>query len=434
MFSLVWILGIVLFYYVTLVESRNQLPWKLDFAKFHISATALIDGGNIYRRVPADYFGPLGADAEDAPAMLHPNLNMPFVVVLLSPFGLLDLDTGMRVWTWLSISFLMAAACLLGREIGSLPGLHTLPPWVVVGILTIFLLVYYPNWINAALGQLGQLLLLVVSAAWISARRGRDRVAGLLFGLALTLKPFTGIFLLLLPWLGRWRITAWCIASAVTFAGIAAMITGPESYLHYLAGLREVDWHANGWNASLMAPLTVFTGGSGPGALDIPSLRPPIWIAVSGALYAILVVALRKIACDRTRLDIAVAGAVPLMLLISPLGWLYYLSLIWITAIALMLATADLSHRAWWRGGTVLILIVCGLPFPFVMANKAGRSYETMLTTSADTMALLIAFLFVVAAARALHRGEYKPGYVSIDGNGTVSGPRCHPAAGGRPN
>lgn len=410
LFSILWILGIVLFCYAKLVESRSQLAWQLDFTKFHISANALINGDDIYRRVPSDYFGPIDAKMEDVPEKLHPNLNLPFVTVLLSPFGLLDLDTGMAVWTMLSICFSLATAFLLGREIGTLAGVKALPPWIITGVLAIALLVYYPNWIGAALGQLSQLLLLVLTATWISARRGHDRAAGVLFGLALMLKPFTGILLLLLPWLGRWQLLAWYITSAAAFAGIAALIAGPESYLHYLVGLREINWHAAGWNASLMAPITALMGGGdGPGIYSLPSLRLPVWMAVSIVLYALLVIQIRALRPDQIKLDVTVAGSIPLMLLISPLGWLYYFSLIWITVAAVVLATAELNHAARWRWGPLFILVMCGLPYPYLEPGKAGRSAENILTTSGDTVALLIVFLFVVAAGRAARTCSRSP-------------------------
>jgi hypothetical protein len=399
--GIVGLLGVILSGYASLVASRADKPWMIDFSLFYISAQSLRSGGDVYRVVPIDHLGPLPESIQSSHNHLPPNLNMPVVALLFWPFSLGSLAAGMTAWSIFAIGFVLVSAALFGNQLAASRDLPAFHRWMLSGVVAILMLAYFPTWASAALGQLGQLLLLVLCGAWLAARKERDRLAGALFGIALVMKPFTGVFLLLFPWLGRWRLLRWYAGTFAALSLLGAVVAGPSSYLRYLSALQEVNWYASGWNASLMAPLSVLLGGGeAPGWLDYPHLAKPISIVCAVLLYAMLVARVRRIDDPATGLNIAVAGAIPLMLLASPLGWLYYFSLMWIAAAALVEAVWPLPSRwIWWLSSTA-VLILCGLPYPFLIGRKAGASLESLLLTSADTVALLLAFAFVLAAAR----------------------------------
>ena len=416
------VLSFLLIAYAELVRVRSDLPWLLDYAKFHLSAQALNEGEDIYRSLPLYRLGQLPAGVEVSDPNLHPNLNLPFVTILFWPFTMTDIATGMAIWATLSIGFAMASAWLMGNELlrgSNLPGFFH---WVVPGLLATSLLIFYPSWASISLGQLGQLLLLILCGAWLAARRQNDRLAGTLFGLALALKPFTGIFLLVLPWLRRWRLMRWYIGCFGLLTFLGAAVVGPESYLRYWQVLQEVDWYGFGWNASLMAPLSVVLGGNAPSEwLHHPWLAKSISIVFSMLLYFLLIRQLRYLVDPVVRLDIAVAGSIPLMLLASPLGWLYYFLGIWVSGIAVVIAVRPLESRKVWWLLAIGMLILCGLPYPFVNARDIGQSWEFLLVNSIDTAALLVAFAFVIGAARHLRNQQFKFG-IHVPADDTVAG------------
>lgn len=390
----------VLGVYANVIAIRADKPWSHDFSKFYVSAQSLRSGADIYLEVPMDHFGPLPAEIEFEQEYLHPNLNMPVVALLFWPFSLGSVTAGMTAWTILSIGLVLASAALLGNQLATSHGLSPFHRWTVSGLLAFFMFLHFPTLAGVSLGQLGQLLLFVLCGAWLAARRGDDRLAGALFGIALAMKPFTGVFLLMLPWLGRWRLLGWYAGTFAALTLLGAVTAGPGSYLSFLSALQQVDWYAYGWNASLMAPLSILLGGGDiPGWLDYPRLAKPISVAIAALMYALLVAGIRRVGDTKRRLDLAVAGAIPLMLLASPLGWLYYFPLMWILAAAAVEAVRPLSSRWVWWLSAVFVLILSGLPYPFVTSRDAGESLETLLATSADTMALLIAFGFVLAVA-----------------------------------
>ena len=396
--------------YARFVQQRSISPWLLDFTKFYLSAQALDEGRNIYRAIPVDELGPLPLKLDYSRETLHPNLNMPFVTVLLWPFAHAHLSTAILMWTILSSGFVLVSAWMLAGELAPSAKPLEFRRWMSAGLLAILLLAYYPSLANAALGQFGQVLLVILSAAWVSARRGHDRLAGMLFGLALALKPFTGLFLLTLPWLRRWRLLWWDLATFATLTLVSAVFVGPGSFLRYGAMLQNVNWYGSGWNASLMAPLSVLFGGNeDPGWFDHPWLARLIWFICSALLFIVLVAPIRKLEDPRHKLDLAVGGVMPLMLLISPLGWLYYFPVIWITIVAIFIATRPIAGRLRWRLAAIGALIFSGLPYPFVLTMDAGQSLGSLLGTTADTASLLLIFAILVGAAWRLSRCANAP-------------------------
>jgi Glycosyltransferase family 87 len=401
-----WILGIVLFGYAKMIEARAGKPWLVDFSLFYLSANALKTGDDVYRPGLVRGFegAPKAAQADDHRP--HPNLNMPVVNLLFLPFSSMSIAAAITVWGILSVGFVLAAAWMLGSHLVAESGLPSYHRWMASGLLAILFLTYFPTWANANIGQLGQLMLLGLSGAWVAARRKHDRLAGTLFGLALALKPFTGIFLVLLPWLRRWQLLRWYVGSftALSLVGVAAV--GLKSQLGYLSALRQVDWYGSGWNASLMAPLSILLGGNAQYEwLHYPRLATLVSVALSSVFYALLVRQLRQINDPTTVLDIAIAGGIPLMLLASPLGWIYYLPLVWIAALAVINAVRPLPSRWIWWLASVVMLVLCGLPFPFVNAGEAAQSLRSLLLTSVDTFALLATFAFTLCVAWRLGNG-----------------------------
>lgn len=394
------LIGVVVALYGTVVAHRIDKPQALDFSKFYVSAQKLLSGGDIYQPVPMDYFGPLLPGIEFDRDYLHPNLNMPVVALLFAPFSLGSVASGMAAWSVFAVGLVLASAALLGSQFVASRGLSAFDRWMISGLLAFLMLAHYPTFAGLVLGQLGQLLLFILCAAWLAARRGQDRLAGVLLGTALALKLLTAVFLLLLPWLGRWRLLRWYVGTFLALTLLGAVTAGPGSYLRYLTVLQEVDWYATGWNASLMAPLSILFGGGGaPSWLDFPGLATPFSAVISASLYALLVIAVRKVADPETKLDLTIAGAVPLMLLASPLGWLYYFPLLWITVSAVIEAVHPRhSHWAWWLFAA-FVMLVSGLPYTFIPGEDATESLQTILVTSADTVALLLALALVLAAA-----------------------------------
>jgi len=162
------------------------------------------------------------------PTDLRPGLSRPrycnyppFFVEAFSPLARLDQKTAFWIWQAAQMLCLAGAVLMLAR--GSDPPLGAAPAIIVLS------LVLLSRQFAGALvhAQVTPMLLALLSASWLCARRGRPAAAGLWLALAALLKlyPVTagGYFL----FARRWRALAWTIG----FFAAGVLLTNPMRWL-----------------------------------------------------------------------------------------------------------------------------------------------------------------------------------------------------------
>ncbi|HLF28104.1 MAG TPA: glycosyltransferase family 87 protein [Anaerolineae bacterium] len=134
----------------------------------------------------------------------------PASAVLWLPLALLPIEAARIVWTWLNVALLALALGLIAHELRV--GWQSIG---FVGLAALFTLAA-PVREQFQLGQMYVLLLWLHTIGWRAFIHERDRVAGIMLGLALALK-FSGwpIGLVLLAY-RRWRAAGW--AAVTVFA------------------------------------------------------------------------------------------------------------------------------------------------------------------------------------------------------------------------
>jgi hypothetical protein len=309
--------GLLLAVYLITINNFSQTPERSDFAKFYLAGRQFLGGGSIYAILSPGSLTPLAEMA--AP---HPNLNPPFQTLLLAPLMSWDYSTAFWLWSLISLAAGMGGFSLIYCEILGVKGepAPLLKSWVL-------LLMYFPTWVTVASGQFSLLLVLLLAIIFKTARNGKDRVAGLLLGLALSLKLFLGIFLIFFARQRRWRLLGWWAGSFLSCNLLGALICGIDSYLDYLKVLRGVTWYAASWNASFMGFFTrVFGGSENVPLWNLPRLS---WV-LSLTCLSFLVLGVIRVSRPRggekskDRFDLGFSLSLVAMLLISPLGWMYY--------------------------------------------------------------------------------------------------------------
>ncbi|MDN5917659.1 MAG: DUF2029 domain-containing protein [Pseudonocardia sp.] len=179
----------------------------IDFDTFWRSAVALVDGTGIY----------------DTDAKLH-NLNPPILSLLLAPLGMLDAVLAYRIFVTLTVLMVAGSVFAAARE------LRIGRAWTALAVASV--LVASPLHGTLALGQIYGILLVGVTAGWIAERRGRPRLAAVLYGVTVAIKPSLAPLLLLPLVQRRWpEFRAGVAATALaTLAGMAAagFSTGPQ--------------------------------------------------------------------------------------------------------------------------------------------------------------------------------------------------------------
>ncbi len=286
-----------------------------DFRIFHRAAENYLAGESMY---PLERHTVVAGGRTIT--MERPNLNPPHFHLLLLPLALLPVGAALAVWAAASVTSLLVCLRLIMSESGLTPS----PLWAMRG--AVWLLAFVGTSAVISTTQVSLLLLLPVTLAWLSARRGAWTRAGVYLGLAISLKLFLLIFLPYL--LLRRRVAAVvtaCITALACF-GLGLAVFGVQSHREWVAFLAGVDWTWLPMNASLVGLLSrLLTVGPAFAPLaTAPGLVKPLWVGLAGAVGLATLIVVAK---DETESSVDRSFALLLLaaLLISPLGWTYYL-------------------------------------------------------------------------------------------------------------
>ncbi len=390
------ILGVLTGFYLLSIGVWSAHPASSDFAKFHASSRFFLEGKNIYSPVPIDAFGPPLESAKVFRETLHPNLNPPFLTLLLAPLGSLEYHVAFWIWSVLLLLCGIAGISLIQHATASTDGIERALRY------SILLLAYFPTWASIVYGQLSLLLLLLIVIAWTASHLRKDQVAGIALGLAFSLKIFTGLFLIFFLLRRRWRLLAWLVATFLFCWLVALLVLGPDAYRQWLAVLGSVTWYAASWNASFMGFLTRIFGGSGNTPLfNLPGLAYGLTAALSLLALACLTWMARPWAAGvpAERFDLGFSFTTVAMLLISPLGWMYYFPLLTLP----MLLAWRMAHAKSHKTAILLAWLLTTVPRELMPAAKLNEPTVWFTWAGLYFYGLLILGTMLALLARSLH-------------------------------
>ena len=307
-----------------------------DFFKFYQSVIFYFSGQSIYStsivKINTEFI------SQGVTTIIHPwiasngNLNPPFFTLILMPFHYLNYASSLVIWNSITIIMIIISAYVLFKEYN-----------YTVLIITGFLL-YIPNAQNLACGQLSGFLLLPLIGVWLYAREHKAIPAGILLGFLCSIKLFFGLFLIYFMIIKYYRLCFSAVISMLVCFLITGLVLGFQSYLDYYHTLHTVAWYAGSWNMSLYGFwFRLFSGAE----RNIPLFNQPILaqglIMVSNlGLGGYLIWIWRKL--GNHCLDIGFSLTLISMLLLSPLGWVYYFPLLIIAYKVLLLESHDFYY------------------------------------------------------------------------------------------
>jgi hypothetical protein len=374
------------FVYARMLATTVEVRVFEDYGIFDESARRLVDGGDLY-----DVDGPIPPGRKGRPRA--PNLNPPHFHLLLLPLTRLSPLGGFAIWMTAGLAGFLLAVLLIARTArlsiwgtGLLGAAAFISPAMIATIIT---------------GQVGLLLLVPFTLAWRSLRRDREVEAGVWLGLCAGTKLFLLLFVVYLAFARRWRAALAMSATLATLFLVGLAVFGVDAYRHWLAQLGGVSWAEHYMNASLLGlterSLSASDWPYTPLA-DAPWLVRPIWAV---ALAVVLWRGGRTLAATPS-LDRHVLVVTAAMLLLSPLGWVYYLFLL-MPPLAGVLAA---DHESLDRRGRLLLLAGIGLllvpaPVPW-MTLQWDNGLVTTSLGGVYTWGLLVVFL-------AATRGKSEP-------------------------
>ena len=284
-----------------------------DFGKFYRSAMAWRAGGDMYwadaaHTVPHAWNG-------------HANLNPPHATVLVLPFTRFPPLAALGLWAAVSTICLGASLVVIKRE------LRVTPDFTEIRNIAVLMLAFVGTTAVLATGQSAWMLTLPMTLAWKWARTHRWILAGIAVGACLSVKPFLLVFLLYFVLRRRWGalVAAAGTAAACFLAGL--LLFGVAAHRSWLDALGSTEWAGHQMNASLLGALArLFDRSTDFAALyDLgPDWVRRLWLFGSALVGATTLFAVRHgdgtEAVDRSFALLTIAA-----LLISPLGWVYYL-------------------------------------------------------------------------------------------------------------
>jgi hypothetical protein len=352
-----------------------------DLGKFYYDARAFLDGSAMYGPSPA-------TSIPVAPGESHQFLNMnpPHLHLLLIPLALLE--PPLVLTAWLGTALLCAILVLRRslREAGLKARWNS--RWLLTGLL---ILLTAPFGTTMVTGQVSLHLLPLVTWAWIAARRNRTYQLGIASGLAMAIKPF---LLLFLPWFllkRRFDTLAIAITAAAGSFALGVSVFGVGNHVAWIDALRSVDWHWVAMNASLYGVLDRLLAAS-PHFVALCKQEAaivPLWLFGSGVIAATTFWVLIRDRGPRST-DRAFALILTAALLISPLGWIYYLSLAIPPVVGLLVPrpgepVALRPAESWALAFALLVLLT---PHP-VVATLPGSAIATATLGSCYFWSLL---------------------------------------------
>lgn len=389
-FRWVMLLALAIFAYGSGFARELTAPGNniADFFQEWASAKNYFTGRAIYTPQRETALAYLNYSARPQDFFVEINGHPPTAVIIALPFGLLSYGSAFLLWNWLSVAALTASAILILRETGI-----RFSRWAILPALT--LAIGNPLLQHIACGQLGTLLLLLITVAWVADRRGYTATAGALLAVATAVKLFPGFLFLYFMLKGKWRAV---VAGGLTFVaaiGLTLAILGPQAFEDYVKyAMPEVGKYRRTWaNASLDGFWIRLL--SAESDRTIPLVAGRVLPRVAYAVSAAIVVGVTSLVVRRSRTkesnDLAFGLQLVAMLLVSPITWDHYFLLLTLPTILVVHYLASNDRLRLLLAPTMFILWLNPL---FMWTLFLGATLINVFTLSCSaTMNLVVVSL-----------------------------------------
>ncbi|MCU1278800.1 MAG: hypothetical protein JWM53_2346, partial [bacterium] len=213
---------------------RDALANKLAAAMHTGTGDCIINwlGARAWQR-GIDVYSPAGLRWANLASFGHPPTT-PLWYLPFTGYGIFELNL---LYGQLLMLMLLVHFILLARELrGPLP---------LVTALLGFALVSDTSWwaYHVAMIQISEPIALCYVLAWLFLRRERDLLAGVMIGLALSLKLYAGLLVLMLLFARRWRAAAAATAVYLAFAVAATARFGFGCWREFVKMLPATQSH-----------------------------------------------------------------------------------------------------------------------------------------------------------------------------------------------
>lgn len=405
------------------IHSGRSIFLATDFGKFYQSARFFLTGKDIYtkiyvKKLPAENItGSTDNSGAKNVALIKQaasDLNPPFFTFIISPLGLLNYSIAYTFWCVFSILCGVLSAIFLQKAI-SVPFQHI--SYTLAIILALF--VYYPTFSVIQFGQVSLVLLALLSGAWLAAKQKYLALAGILLGVAASLKIIFGLFLFYFLFRREWRGLFGFILTGIICTLIPLSLLGSKTYFNYYSVIRHIYWYASTWNASLLGFFLRLFGGPEKNVplISAPWLTYKLYFLSSFLLLIGLIKYLQptKKIEPTAKLDLDFSSVIVTMLLISPLGWLYYFSWLSIPFLACW-KLINQRETSLWLGFMLAICILLS-SIPHTLASSANIIQTNVFILFIFSSCYVLALLLLLNVLYILRFQSNSPKMTVTSGN-----------------
>jgi hypothetical protein len=308
-----------------IVESFS-LPeiFRKDFIQEYLLAKAVLNGVNPYLPLP-DLAG-IWIGSANHIQLKHPSPHPPTIGLLGLPLGLLSYEKAAIIWLIFELACLMTVMVLVFQKYKVPIKAKNL---TIVSVATI-------GWIPVVedlwLGQLSICLLLLLTGAWFALRDGKTLLGGGLLGGVITLKLMAWPIVIFLALRCKWNGVI-AAASVVIMANLLVMaVIGFDSVKDYYfrVGPQVASiYRVHDVNYSVWTLGERLFGGFGVNFHASPLWPSPIlaWL-LTFLLPAVILQSGLWLALRARNFDTAFGLLVGVSVLVSPIAWTHYLTLV----------------------------------------------------------------------------------------------------------
>jgi hypothetical protein len=283
-----------------------------DFGRFYYAVASWRGGGSLYSQTVATA---LRLPGDRVWQLL--DLNPPHFHLLVWPLAGLSLSGAATAWLLLNVWAGAVAVLVTLRELRLRPAREHLVPIAAVVLSSA------GTGATLATNQVSGLVMLPMALAWIAARQGRECVAGVWMGILISLKVFLGLFLVV--WLVRrqWATLSAALVACAGCFGVGLLAFGLQEHREWMVALGRETWAWSPMNGSWQGILTRAFAVS---PYYQPAHAAPAWIVPLWLIGAALIVVTTLIRVrGNADVDTVLTSTTLAAILVSPLGWVYYL-------------------------------------------------------------------------------------------------------------
>jgi hypothetical protein len=284
--------------------------YNFDFTSFYSAALAVMKGGNPYKAWVADYL----PFVKKAPI----NLNPPIFLLLFYPFGYLSYQAAIAIW--LTLSFIVG---LIGAWLAFYYAFSRSFLKRNAFILYVVYLALFASLMNFAAAQMGTVLILLIMLGYHFYLQHNDYLAGIFWGLIISLKLFPALLFLFVLKQRRFRVIAIMAATLAICLLLPLLVYGLDIYSQYYKTMTSIWWYHNSWNASVLGFLYRWLT-----ELKRVDLIMPIYALIFCLTVIGYWVSLGPEKDETTINHQPFCLTLVVMLILSPLGWVYYFSIL----------------------------------------------------------------------------------------------------------